>query len=213
MDCKLCVQVCPTGIDIRDGLQYECIGCAACIDVCDGVMDRMNYPRGLIRYATQNSLAQHLDRSQMIRRILRPRVIVYSAILALICTAFAVSVALRDPFRVDVVRDRGSLARIVEDGQIENVYRLQVMNNQERPQTYRVGVEGLPSIGLAAPVEVSLAPAEARWVTLAVRVPFEAGQSAGAGVHPIHFEIERLSLSGLHDAVRLKEKSTFVVPR
>ncbi len=213
VDCNLCVQVCPTGIDIRQGLQYECIGCAACIDVCDGVMDRMSYPRGLIRYATQNSLAQHLDRGQMIKRVLRPRVIVYTAILVLICTAFAVAVTLRDPFRVNVVRDRGSLARIVENGQIENVYRLQVMNNQEQPQTYRVGVTGMPSIALTAPVEFTLAPAEARWITLGVRVPYEIGQSAGGGAHPIRFEIDRLASAGQHGSVKAREKSTFVVPR
>ena len=84
IDCTLCVQVCPTGIDIRQGLQYECIGCAACIDVCDSVMDKMNYPRGLIRYDTQNGLAQHLSRSQRLARIFRPRVLVYGAILAVI---------------------------------------------------------------------------------------------------------------------------------
>ncbi|MDP1900539.1 MAG: cytochrome c oxidase accessory protein CcoG [Rubrivivax sp.] len=213
VDCNLCIHVCPTGIDIREGLQYECIGCAACIDVCDGVMDKMNYPRGLIRYATQNSLAQHFDRKQMIARILRPRVIVYTAILVLICTAFAVSVALRDPFRANVVRDRGALARVVESGMVENVYRLQLMNNQEQPQTYRVTVEGLPRIAMESPVEVTVAPAEARWITLGVRVPFEAAQQAGPGAHPIHFEIERTALQGHHEAAKVKEKSTFVVPR
>ena len=126
IDCGLCVQVCPTGIDIRDGLQYECIGCAACIDVCDGVMDKMNYPRGLIRYATQNGMAQHWTRPQMLRHVLRPRVLVYTAILLAIVVAMAISMVLRDPFKVDVVRDRASLARIVDEGQIENVYRLQI---------------------------------------------------------------------------------------
>ena len=104
------MQVCPTGIDIRKGLQYECIGCAACIDVCDGVMDKMTYPRGLIRYDTQNGLAQHLTRSQRWRRVLRPRVLVYGAVLLPICAALATSLALRTPFKVDVVRDRTALA-------------------------------------------------------------------------------------------------------
>jgi cytochrome c oxidase accessory protein FixG len=212
VDCNLCVQVCPTGIDIRKGLQYECIGCAACVDVCDGIMDKMGYQRGLVRYATQNGLDQHLDRTQMIRRILRPRVLVYTGILLLILTAFALSIALRDPFRVDVVRDRASLARIVEDGRVENVYRLQVMNSAEKLQRYQIRVNGLPSITLASPAEVSVGPAEAHWVTLAVQVPFEVGQSAGAGAHVIHFEIERLA-SGDGPAVHLSEKSTFIVPR
>ena len=120
IDCTLCVQVCPTGIDIRKGLQYECIGCAACIDVCDSVMDKVGYPRGLIRYGTEIGVERGLSRSEMWGRVLRPRVLIYGAILAAVATAFVASVALRDPFKVDVVRDRGSLARIVADGQVES---------------------------------------------------------------------------------------------
>ncbi len=212
VDCNLCVQVCPTGIDIRNGLQYECIGCAACVDVCDGVMDKMGYPRGLVRYATQNGLAQHFDRAQMIRRVLRPRVLVYTGILILICLIFAWSIAVRDPFRVDVVRDRSSLARVVEDGKIENIYRLQVMNSAEQVQRYRFTVDGLPALAITDRAEVTLGAAEAQWVTLHVQMPHEASRSTGPGAHPIHFEIERLASPG-HDAVRLREKSTFVVPR
>lgn len=212
VDCNLCVHVCPTGIDIRKGLQYECIGCAACVDVCDGIMDKMGYDTGLVRYATQNGLAKHLDRSEMIRRILRPRVLVYTGILILIVTAFSLSIALRDPFRVDVVRDRASLARIVEDGRVENVYRLQVMNSAEKQQRYKIQVNGLPSILIASPSEVQVGPAEAHWVTLAVQVPFEVAQQAGTGAHVIHFEIERMA-SDASPAVKLSEKSTFLVPR
>ena len=141
IDCGLCVQVCPTGIDIRKGLQYECIGCAACIDVCDDVMKKMNYAPGLVRYDTQNGLAQHLTRAQRVQRIFRPRVIVYTAVLFLIVSALATSVALRSPFKVDIVRDRATLARQVEDGEVENVYRVQIMNATERVQTYRVTAE------------------------------------------------------------------------
>ncbi|HPO20295.1 MAG TPA: cytochrome c oxidase accessory protein CcoG, partial [Rubrivivax sp.] len=144
IDCTLCVQVCPTGIDIRHGLQYECIGCAACIDVCNGVMDKMNYPRGLIRYDTQNAMALHLTPHQRLQRVFRPRVLVYSAILLLLVAALVASMALRSPFRVDIVRDRASLARLVDDGQIENIYRLQIMNATETAQRYRVAVRGLP---------------------------------------------------------------------
>jgi cytochrome c oxidase accessory protein FixG len=213
VDCGLCVQVCPTGIDIRNGLQYECIGCAACIDVCDGVMDKMGYPRGLVRYATQNGLARHLDRAQMIRRILRPRVLVYTAILFIILGVFAWSIAVRDPFRVDVVRDRSSLARIVEDGRVENIYRLQVMNNAEQPQTYRFTVDGLPGMVITDKPEVTVGPAAAQWVTLHVQVPHESGAKAGHGAHPMHFSIERVPAHAGDEAVTLREKSTFVVPR
>ncbi|MEN9631257.1 MAG: hypothetical protein RJA10_4485 [Pseudomonadota bacterium] len=215
VDCGLCVQVCPTGIDIRNGLQYECIGCAACVDVCDGVMEKMGYDKGLVRYATQNGLAQQLDRGQMMRRVLRPRVLVYTAILGIICMAFAWSLAVRDPFRVDVVRDRSSLARIVDDGKVENVYRLQVMNNAEQTQRYRFKVEGLPGLAIAESAEkaeATLGPAEAQWVTLHVQLPHEASRTSGPGAHPIRFEIERMAGPEGHP-VALHEKSTFVVPR
>ena len=120
VDCSLCVQVCPTGIDIRNGLQYECIGCGACADVCDTVMDKMGYAKGLVKYSTQNAMNQHWTQSQTLRHVLRPRVLVYSAILGAVVVAMLVSLTLRTPFKVDVVRDRGSLARIVSGGRIEN---------------------------------------------------------------------------------------------
>ena len=209
IDCGLCVEVCPTGIDIRNGLQYECIGCAACIDVCNGVMDKMKYPRGLVRYVTQHGLDQQLPPADMWRRVARPRVIVYTVILLVIVGALAASVALRSPFRVDVVRDRASLARIVDDGLVENLYRLQVMNATEQPQRYRVSVQGLKDLQLVGKDEVQVAPAEARWVTLAVRVTPDVAQQAGPGAHPIMFTIQRLGDAPAAAA----EKSTFVVPR
>ncbi len=213
IDCGLCVDVCPTGIDIRNGLQYECIGCAACVDVCNGVMDKMKYPRGLVRFATQNGLTKHLTRGEMLRGIFRPRVIVYSLILLVIVCAFATSLWLRSPFRVDVVRDRSTLARIVDEGWVENVYRLQVMNATEMPQRYRVQVAGLPGIALDGRPDLTVAPAEARWVTVAVRVPPQAAAAAGPGAHAIQFGIERVADDAHTTPVREVEKSTFVVPR
>ncbi|OYZ82767.1 MAG: cytochrome c oxidase accessory protein CcoG, partial [Polaromonas sp. 24-62-144] len=143
IDCGLCVQVCPTGIDIRNGLQYECISCAACIDVCDGVMDKMHYPRGLIRNSTQNGIDQKLSRAAMFRRVLRPRVLIYTTVLALVSAGLLWSLLSRASFRVDVIRDRGSVARMVGQGQIENVYRLQIMNATEHEQRYALGVAGI----------------------------------------------------------------------
>jgi cytochrome c oxidase accessory protein FixG len=209
IDCGLCVNVCPVGIDIRDGLQYECIACTACIDACDGVMDKMKYPRGLIRYATQNGLVQRWNRAQMIRRVLRPRVLIYGSVLLAISCAFVVSLMLRHTLKVDVVRDRTTLARLVDEGRIENVYRLQLMNATEQAQRYRVGVQGIPGAQLASATEVELQPAQARWVTLAVRVPPESARAAGPGAHPIRFHIE----STRDAATAVDEKSTFVVPR
>src|SRR5690242_1554117 len=149
IDCNICVQVCPTGIDIRNGLQYQCIGCAACIDGCDQVMDKMGYPRGLIRYSTQHAVEKKLDFRQTLRRALRPRVLVYSAILGgVICAAIA-GLWLRVPLKVDVIRDRAAISREVEDGQIENVYRLQIMNTSESRRVFSIGVEGIASARLA----------------------------------------------------------------
>jgi cytochrome c oxidase accessory protein FixG len=213
IDCGLCVQVCPTGIDIRNGLQYECIGCAACIDVCDGVMDKMRYPRGLIRYVTQNGLSQRLTRAQMLKRVFRPRVLIYGTVLLAITIALFVSIALRKPFKVDVVRDRNSLARIVDEGRVENVYRLQLMNATESTQRYRVKVEGLQGARVSGTTEVQVEPAEARWFPVVVQVPYETARAAGSGAHPIHFEIERLASDAQQPAAEVREKSTFVVPR
>lgn len=205
VDCNLCVQVCPTGIDIRQGLQYECIGCAACVDVCDGVMGKMNYAPGLIRFTTQNALAQGQGRDAILRRVLRPRVLVYGAVLALLTLGLMLSLALRTPLRVDVVRDRAALARIVPGGKLENVYRLQVMNATEQPQRYRVAADGLPGLALASDREFTVGPAESRWVAVRLQLPYGA---AAAGSHPIHFDITATE-GGAH----VREKSVFLVPR
>lgn len=210
IDCELCVQVCPTGIDIRNGLQYECIGCAACVDVCNGVMDKMGTARGLIRYDTENGLEQGLSSTQRWRRVLRPRVVLYTAVLLVICGAVLWSLTSRHGFRVDVVRDRASLARLVEDGWVENVYRLQVMNATESPQRYRIEADGLPGLVLSRATTVDLGPAEARWVAVALRMPPEAAQQFKAGAHPMQWRITRIG-EGASDT--LVEKSTFVLPR
>ena len=212
IDCGLCVQVCPTGIDIRKGLQYECIGCAACIDVCDDVMKKMNYAPGLVRYDTQNGLARHLSRAQRLRRVFRPRVVAYSVVLVLICGALATSLLMRAPFRVDVLRDRAALARQVEDGVIENVYQLQIMNATELPQRYRVSAEGLPGLALREAVQVDVAPTEARWIAVTLRLPPEAAAGLKAGAHPVRFTIERQA-SPVDAVFAEHEKSTFVIPR
>lgn len=216
IDCKLCVQVCPTGIDIRNGLQYQCISCAACVDVCDGVMDKMNYPRGLIRFATENGLANRWSRAQSLRRVFRPRVLIYGSVLLLICAGFITSMALRSPFRVDVVRDRGALARLVDEGAIENVYRLQLMNATESTQRYRVRVESLDAARVSSNTDFEVGPAQARWLPVSVQLTASAAKALGPGAHTVHFRIERLpdSTGGGDDTpATVREKSTFVVPR
>jgi len=213
IDCNLCVQVCPTGIDIRNGLQYECIGCAACIDVCNGVMDKMQYPRGLIRYDTQNGMQQHLGRGGVLRRILRPRIVIYTTLLMVIVAALATSLWLRSPFKVDIVRDRGVMARVVEDGWVENVYGLQIMNATEQVQRYRIATSGLPQLVTDLKDDILIDPAQARWVAVAVRVPPDAAAQAGAGTHTIQFTVERVPGQPDEALRTVVEKSTFMVPR
>jgi polyferredoxin len=158
-------------------------------------------------------MSQHLTRAQRLKRIFRPRVLVYTTILLLLVGALATSMALRSPFRVDVVRDRASLARLVDDGQIENVYRLQVMNATEQPQRYRVSVKGLPGIVLDGADTIEVLPAQARWMSVAARVPPQTATASGPGAHAIEFEIQRLSQEPDAPVARAVEKSTFVVPR
>lgn len=179
VDCGFCVQVCPTGIDIRDGLQYQCIGCAACIDACDYVMRKNALPIGLVRYTTTNALSQHLTRGQVWRHVLRVRVLIYSAILATICFAMVASLALRVPLKVDVIRDRGTFAREVADGRVENVYRLQVMNTSARAAHYQLAAEGLPGLAVDSEAQLDLGPASSQTIIVRLRAPV-AGVPTGA---------------------------------
>jgi cytochrome c oxidase accessory protein FixG len=206
IDCTLCVQVCPTGIDIRKGLQYECIGCGACADVCDGVMDKMGYARGLVKFTTQQGLARGWSRAQIWRRVLRPRVLVYAGVLLAISLGLAVSLALRTPFKVDVVRDRGAMARIVAGGAVENVYRLQIMNATESHQRFAIGASGLTGLVVTSEPEVEVDATASRWVAVRLQIP-QQGAAAG-GSHPIRFELRMLD----GDA-RVSEKSVFLIPR
>jgi cytochrome c oxidase accessory protein FixG len=205
IDCDQCVAVCPMDIDIRHGLQYECIGCAACIDICDQVMDKMSYPRGLIRYSTENAMAKHWSMKEALRHIARPRVIIYTAILTLISLAWIWGLATKPALRVDIIRDRQTLAREVEDGLIENVFLLRVMNVSEQSQKYKVTVSGLDKIELVGDPEFELASASNKDVVYQVRVPPE---SAGKGSHPIYFDVKALS----SDKIAVHEKAIFLMP-
>jgi len=205
VDCGICVQVCPTGIDIRKGLQYECIGCAACIDGCDQVMDKMGYPQGLIRYSTENALKHGWDWRAMARRVARTRVLVYSSILLAIVVAASASLWLRVPIKMDVMRDRQSLAREADDGRIENVYRIQLMNTREDEQRVTLSVSSGPALErleiLAGAQPIVMAPLSTRVVPVRVR----AEPHGVRGSQPIQLQLE----SGAH---RVVEKSRFLVP-
>lgn len=206
IDCTLCVQVCPVGIDIRNGLQYECIGCGLCVDACNSVMDKMSYPRGLIRFSTQNALSKEWDKSQIIKRVMRPRVLIYTGVLVALCVTMLASLISRAPLKVDIERDRAALSRIVAGGRLENVYRLQIMNAAEKRQHYQIAVSGLEGLQLEmAESEVQIDAAQSRWIAIRLQIPYG---SAAPGSHPVQFEIK-----AVESGVVVSEKSLFLVPR
>lgn len=207
IDCSLCVQVCPVGIDIRDGLQYECIGCGLCVDACNSVMDKVDLPRGLIRYATANGMEGRWSATRMLRRVLRPRVLIYGAVLLGLSAAMVISMGLRTPLKVDVVRDRAALSRLVEGGKLENIYRLQIMNATEAPQRYRIGARGIEGLEVASDTEVNVDAAVARWVVVRLRIPYGAMPE---GSHTVYFDVEAL---GSEPTAHVAEKTIFLVPR
>ena len=205
VDCGLCVRVCPTGIDIRNGLQYECIGCASCVDVCNEVMAKIGRPKGLVRYSTENAVALNLSRKEMFAHVVRPRVLGYTAVLILVTVLAAWFLANRIPLKVDVIRDRAMLAREIEDGRIENIFTLNVMNTEERPHAYRIGVTGMDAIELAQNPEIDVPAATSQAVIVLVRAPAEAGKK---GANPISFEI----VAKDNPDIRVREKASFLMP-
>ena len=206
IDCSMCVQVCPTGIDIRDGLQYECIGCAACVDACNGVMDKVGLPRGLIRYSTERAMTMQYTPTEIRRRTLRPRVRIYAAMLALIVAAVGTALYLRVPLKLDVIRDRGAMGREVEDGMIENVYRLQIMNTSERARTYRIRVSGIDTLAQVTPDLVRVDATETKAYPIRLRT---AHGAAHPGSNKIAVELTSVDDPSLH----VKEDAVFIVPR
>ncbi len=206
IDCSMCVQVCPTGIDIRNGLQYECIGCAACVDACNSVMDKVGSPRGLVRFSTEYAMKNRWSPAQMLRHALRPRVLIYSAVLLLIVSVFFGTLFNRTPLKLDVIRDRGAMGREVENDMIENVYRLQIMNTAETPHRYRIAVSGIDGIQLETAPVVALDATQSLAVPVRVRLPEGQGSK---GSNKIWFSLKAVDQDGLE----VKEKAVFFVPR
>ncbi len=161
IDCQLCVQVCPTGIDIRDGLQMECIGCAACIDACDSIMDKMGYARGLVSYTSEHQLQGGKT------HLLRPRLIGYSAVLLVMIAALVVALVERPMVSLDVTKDRG-MFRENAQGQIENIYSLKVINKTQQHQDYRLELVDAEGFQLQGKTAISLAPGEISDVPVSV---------------------------------------------
>ncbi len=200
IDCNVCVQVCPTGIDIRDGLQYECIACSACIDACDEIMDKMAYPRGLINYTTENSAA---GKSQ---RVLRPRIFVYASILLLLSGMLVAHISQRIPLDLDVIRDRNTLYRETRDGLIENVYTLKILNMDTKSHTYELRAEGID--GLRLELErplISVAAGEVH--QLIARLQADEFNLEGRSV-PVRFRLQASDANHL----RVVEEARFVGP-
>jgi len=196
--CTLCVQVCPTGIDIRDGLQYECIACAACVDICDQVMDKMEYPRGLIRFTTENALKGNPT------RVIRPRVLIYGVLLLVIISSTLWSMTHRMPLRADMIRDRNALYHEMPDGQIENVYTLKITNMDNFDHQYTLTAAGHPEVEFDLARPLQLAGGETGGFSVRIRMPRHAGQ----GTQKLELELA----SADNPAIHKKLKATLLLP-
>ncbi len=202
IDCELCVQVCPTGIDIRHGLQYECIGCAACVDACNEVMDKMEYPRGLIRYTTEHELEGKKT------HWLRPRLLGYGAALVTMIVMFIITVGNLAQVSLDIERDRNVLYRETRAGDIENVYIVKIFNKGQTERTYTIDVSGHPALQLQMP-DNRLTVAPSRKLELPVNIHMEPGALNGATNIPITFVVTAED----DDSVQAEAESRFMAPQ
>lgn len=214
VDCTLCVQVCPVGIDIRLGLQAACISCGVCIDACDGVMDKLQAPRGLIRFSTQQAMRERAAPVPAWQHLVRPRPLVYLGLMAGVMAAMAVGMAHRPTLRLNVLRDRAVMARPVEDGALENVYRLRLSNAQERSRTLHLSVEsaedvkGIDGLSLVSSGWVELPPNSDATVNATVRLSPQQTRTDAGRVLPIRFRVQAESAT---DREKVVSTSTFLV--
>ncbi|MFD2179106.1 cytochrome c oxidase accessory protein CcoG [Veronia pacifica] len=184
IDCNLCVQVCPTGIDIRDGLQYECINCGACVDACDNTMEKMHYPKGLISFTTEHKLkGQKTD-------VMRPKLLGYGIVMMVISGFFMLQIKALQPMQLDVSRDRAQLSRMNPEGLLENTYTLKIINKTQQTETYHLSVNGLKDVEWYGRQKVTVESGEIFDLPISLGVdPFEMEQS----ILPIYFILERQS--------------------
>ncbi|QJR80329.1 cytochrome c oxidase accessory protein CcoG [Alteromonas pelagimontana] len=199
IDCNLCVQVCPTGIDIRNGLQYECINCGACVDACNGVMEKMNYPKGLIRFTSEEQLSGGET------HIFRPKLIGYFFVLVVMMGLLIANITMRVPLEVDIIRDRNTLFRDTGDGWIENVYTLKVLNKSQSPQTYSISVQDLEDYKYIGTEELNIAGGEVRSVPVSVAIKPDSLQES---VTEFSFHVETTTVNG--DVVEANEPTKFI---
>jgi cytochrome c oxidase accessory protein FixG len=199
IDCNICVQVCPVGIDIRNGLQYECISCGLCIDACDEVMDKMQYPRGLIRFST----AGDASKDGLLRHLLRPRVLVYSALFAVIFGWMVYSMLHKPDFKVDIMRDRNIMYRETSQG-VENLYQLHLLNATEQTQHYRIRAKGLPDIRIESEQSLTVDATKEALIPLSLAIP----HLARSGSQRITIEV-----TAQPSGETVSTDSTFYIPR
>ena len=201
IDCTLCVQVCPTGIDIRDGLQYQCIGCAACVDVCDEVMEKMNYPKGLVRYTTQHAL------EGVKTHVLRPRMVVYGMLLFVITAALFYSMVTRTPLELDIIRDRNALYRETNEGLIENIYTLRIINMDRRDHVYRLTASGIDNMKLLLEKDANISLKSGEVVTIPLRLQVDPVELNKVGYN-VTFDLIATDDETLH----VEETGRFIGP-
>ncbi|MDP5053804.1 MAG: cytochrome c oxidase accessory protein CcoG, partial [Congregibacter sp.] len=199
IDCELCVQVCPTGIDIRDGLQYECIGCALCIDACDSVMRKMGYEPGLVRYTSERELEGGKT------HWLRPRVIGYIVMLSLMVGVFSYNIASRIPLELTVIRDRNALYVETADGGVENIYRLHIVNMDMAAHDFVLSIEGIDGAEIRGATRYRLSASEDREITLRI-----AAKSAALSAPSTRFNFEVVAEDA--PSIRKSTESRFMKP-
>ena len=189
IDCELCVQVCPTGIDIRDGLQYECIGCALCIDACDSIMDKMQYPKGLISYTSEHQL------DGGVTHWIRPRIIAYSVVLVIMVGLFSTHVLTRIPLEINVIRDRNELFLTTDSGAIENIYTLQLLNMDKSMHEFQISISGIPGAEIIGDTLYTLNGGEVASLSLRVRVEPALLDTPN---QQLNFEVVATDMKSLH---------------
>lgn len=210
INCTACVQVCPVGIDIRDGLQYQCIGCAACIDACDEIMDKMGYARGLIRYTTEAVLAKEYTDADIKKRMMRPKVLGYGIALSLAMVGLLVGLATRDTMKVDIIKDRGVMVRENKKGLLENTYNLHLTNASNEDVVVTASVTGFEDIYLTGLPDEGVRVKSGEMISVPVQVATQP-EYARKGSHPIEFTFVYRPVNANESANRiLKEDATFI---
>ncbi|CUS42821.1 MULTISPECIES: cytochrome c oxidase accessory protein CcoG [Thalassolituus] len=202
VDCSLCVQVCPVGIDIRDGLQYQCIGCALCIDACDSIMEKLDKPKGLIRYTTENNLEGKKT------HIMRPRLFGYAAVLITMMGALTYTIATRTPFQLDIERDRGQLYQLTANDTVRNSYTLKMINMAQAPHTYLLKMEGLEHYKMDGLTEYTLRVNELKEVIIDVEIDPEKAKLPSSKT-----DIEFVVYDKDTGEEIAREESRFIAPR